>query len=96
MPNKDPHVWFSFSKGGKNQGICIVKDDHENPGSEQAMPTALRKAIKLGIVPEYDHMRAFEVDGAEGDLEINRLYTPEEMKAREYESTNEKVMKNGN
>lgn len=61
--------WFSFSYKGKNQGCCIVE---EEDGKK-----ALQKTIDLNIHPKHDDIQAFEI--GEPELELNRLYTPEEL-----------------
>jgi len=70
----DLWYWFSFSFGGKNQGCCNV----QAAGSEEAK----QKVEDLGIMPQNDHIRAFEMD--EPELDPDRLYSVDELKALEF------------
>jgi hypothetical protein len=70
------YFWFSFSKNGKNQGVINI----EAETSEHARD----KAIKLGIVPGYDHVESIEID--EPELILDTLITPDQMTSMNYDS----------
>ncbi len=68
--NKLNWYWFSFSFGGKNQGVCVVESETEK--------TALQKTIDLGIHPKHDDIKAYRMNVQELP-KPNKLYTRKEM-----------------
>lgn len=65
--------WFSFCYGRVNKGVCLIQAD--------TAEEALAKCDNLKLTPEYDDIfctLANDMTG-EADLQINRLYSPEEM-----------------
>jgi hypothetical protein len=87
MQDNPQYFWYSFSLDGANQGIVITKDDAEIKGTEESGAKGLKKLNELGLVPKHDHCRAFSVEEPENGLEVDRLYSPEEMRDMEYAST---------
>jgi hypothetical protein len=88
--DKSNYFWYSFSLDGENAGVVITKDEEEVPGTEEAGAKILARLATEGLVPRHDHCRAFSVNEVENDLEVDRLYTKQEMTDRDYESTNSK------
>jgi hypothetical protein len=77
---KDPWWWLSFCQFGKNTGVCNV----QAPTKEEA----LQKTIELKIHPRHDDIACYKID--KNELEPDKLYTPEEMRALKYQSHNHK------
>jgi len=78
------YFWFSFSKGGKNQGCINTQAD--------TVLQAKEKVIDLGIVPKYDHVESFEVP--EPELPLDVLVSREELLSMDYKST-KSIIKEG-
>jgi len=95
MPQTSTHFWFSFSLDGLNQGVCIVKDKHKEPGTEKAAHAAFATAGTLGLIPKHDNVQGYSVDGLENGLKANRLYSKKEMDDLNYVSTNSQKLKDG-
>lgn len=77
------YYWFSFSHEGGNAGVCIVQANDEDQ--------ALQKTIELDIHPAHDHIACFQIEDLESGMEINILYTPEDMVNMNYESHKEVI-----
>jgi hypothetical protein len=77
------YYWFSFSHRGTNVGVCIV--EAETKGK------AHKKAIELNLFPIHDHHVCYELDNLDDDneMEVNKLYSREEMMKLNYKSTKE-------
>jgi hypothetical protein len=65
------YYFFSFSFQGANNGCCIVQSD--------TVENALQKTVDLKIHPPHDNIARFELFDND-NMELNRLYSPEEMK----------------
>jgi len=72
---KTKYYWFSFSLNGRNQGVCCTEATDADSG--------LLKITEMNLVPKADHIRGFELD--EKELELDRLYTKEELKSIGYQ-----------
>lgn len=70
--------WFSFSFEGENKGVCLVEANSREEAED--------KAKNLGIFPENDDVAHYELEdlSKEIDLELNRLYSTEEMIEKGY------------
>ena len=78
------YYWFSFSYQGMNNGVCAVQASEEKE--------AVQKTIDLGIHPSHDDMLIFELtedEWKQEGIELNRLYSKEEMNILDYKSTNQ-------
>ena len=67
------YYWFSFSHKGKNTGVCVVKSTD--------LESANEKTIELEIHPAHDDIECYLVAPAQfSSMEVDRLYTPAEMR----------------
>lgn len=74
------YYWFSFCYEGKNTGVCIVMEYNRQ--------NALNKIADLGILPNYDDIACYRIPEIESNMELDKLYSPEEMEKMNYKSVN--------
>lgn len=76
------YYWFSFSYKGTNQGVCMVESHSKE--------SALQKTIDLNIHPKHDSIKMFDAKAIpeNKEIELDRLYSKQEMIALNYTSDN--------
>jgi hypothetical protein len=73
------YYFISFSNKGENQGCIQI----EVNGEEDA---AIEIINDLNLTPSYDSIAVYEIKSPEPKLEMNILYTPEELTEKGYQN----------
>jgi hypothetical protein len=83
------YVFMSFVNlhTRKNMGVIVV--EAEGSGDFEIMKNANDKALALGVLNECNTARGYVVPDTQG-LELNRLYTPEELKELGFQKESER------
>ncbi len=76
--------WFSFAGKNGNLGICIVEAKNKELAHEKTHELKINPGGEALIV----EMKGEEAMKEAKEFEKNRLYTPKEMRAKDYESIN--------